>query len=155
MQPVAQRANSVVRTSDRFINALRCRTPHISGRVSSGGTLFISVCVCGRPGDRACVGGAAAKASLQARHEPSNRPADAPSEGDSEAPEPSLVPVAPRSQRTPPDVGHQGIRIASPGTPTVMGVPEISRSATALTGPGTQCANGFSGVNTVLIYMPC
>jgi len=36
-----------------------------------------------------------AKASLQARHEPSNRPADAPSEGDSEAPEPPLVPVAP------------------------------------------------------------
>jgi hypothetical protein len=50
--------------------------------------------VAGRRSGLASVEGAT-KASLQARHGPSNRPADAPSEGDSEAPEPPLVPVAP------------------------------------------------------------
>ena len=38
----------------------------------------------------------AAKAMLQARHEPSNRPADAPSEGDSEAPPPPPRPPGAR-----------------------------------------------------------
>ena len=50
--------------------------------------------VAGRRSGLASVEGAT-KASLQARHGPSNRPADAPSEGDSEAPEPPLAPVAP------------------------------------------------------------